>query len=53
MLQVLSLVEMLQCDDTQKMPLPPQVREDIDRRVIKTSEAASLFFRPVRVLSMD
>ncbi len=49
-LQVLSLVEMLQVDETQKQPLSKHVRDDIDSRVVHTSEPASLFFRPADLI---
>jgi hypothetical protein len=51
-LQVLSLVEMLQCDETQRQPLPKAVRDDIDTIVKRSTEPASLFFRPCDVLEL-
>lgn len=51
-LQVLSLVEMLQCDDTQRVPLSPEVRASIDAVVSKSPEAASLFFRPKDIVEL-
>ena len=52
-LQVLSLVEMLDVDETQKQPLPKAVRDSIDQRVIMQDDSQTLFFRPRAVLSLQ
>jgi hypothetical protein len=52
-LQVLSLVEMLDVDETQKQPLPKAVRDSIDQRIIMQDDNQTLFFRPKTIIPLD
>jgi len=52
-LQVLSLVEMLDVDETQRQPLPKAVRDSIDQRVIMQDDNQTLFFRPKSVVALE
>jgi|JI10StandDraft_1071094.scaffolds.fasta_scaffold441968_2 hypothetical protein len=51
-LQVLSLVEMLDQDETQKQPLPKSVRDSIDKVVIVQDDMA-LFFKPKQIIALE
>ncbi len=51
-LQVLSLVEMLDVDETQKQALPQSVRDSIDQRVIMHEDNQTLFFRPKSIIPL-
>jgi len=51
-LQVLSLVEMLSEDETQKVPLERSVRDEIDQFVLSADDQ-KLFFSPVELLPYE
>lgn len=50
-LQVMSLVEMLATDDTQKQELPKHVRDDIDKKVL-VQDNLTLFFKPKQLIPL-
>ena len=52
-LQILSLIEMMSTDETQKQELPQSVRDSIDKRVMDVNESTSLFYKPRDVMPLE
>lgn len=51
-LQILSLIEMMSTDETQKQELSQSVKDSIDKRVMDVNDDQSLFYKPKEILPL-